>query len=56
MINDISQEIIDAKKKLSTLEKLIANPAISGHDNIYNALIDLDLKFQEMLAKWESNK
>jgi hypothetical protein len=53
MVNDISQEIIEAKQKLNVLERLMANPAISGHDKIYNALIELDLVVQDMFIKWE---
>lgn len=50
----ITQELLDAKKKLSELEKLIANPEISGHQNIYNKLIELDISVQDMLRKWEN--
>lgn len=53
MVNDISQEIIDAKKIIDKLEKLNANPLTHGHINIYNTLIELDIKVQELFDKWE---
>lgn len=48
---DISEQIISAKKKITEIERLIANPEISGKKLIYEACIDLDVIVQTMIAR-----
>lgn len=53
-MKDISQNIITAKKVLKDLENINSNPALHGHEKLYNKLIELDLCVQEMFSDLES--
>ena len=50
-MNDISNQIITAKSILKRLEQLNSNPSLSGHERIFNALIDLDAAIQNMFIE-----
>ena len=53
MTEDISGHLIAARKLLTSLENLNANPDINGHENIWCALIDLDMVVQSMMLKYD---
>jgi hypothetical protein len=45
----ISQNILDARKLLSEIEQLNANPALIDVEIIYKKAIDLDVVIQQMI-------
>ena len=47
----ISQHIITAKAILKRLEQLNSNPAMAGHERIYETLIDLDVVVQDIFLE-----
>lgn len=49
----ISEQIIQAKRILTELERLNSNPTLNGIDKIREKLLDLDAVVQHMLIKWD---
>jgi len=52
-MNEISDSLITARKLLSKIEQINANPEMNGKDNLIMALIDLDMVVQAMLFKMD---
>ena len=48
---DISEQIIIAKRKISEIERLIANPEMVSKKQIYEACISLEVTVQTMIAR-----
>ena len=48
---DISEQIIIAKRKITEIERLIANPEINGRKQIYDACLSLETTVQTMIAR-----
>ena len=47
-MSDISNQIITAKSILKRLEQFNSNPSLSGHEKIFNEVVDLDTVIQNM--------
>jgi len=48
-MKDISEQITKARKIISDLEKLNPNPDISGHKQLYDKAIELDIIVQQII-------
>jgi len=48
-MKDISEYITKARRIISDLEKLNANPAITGHKQLYDKAIELDVLVQQII-------
>jgi hypothetical protein len=48
-MKDISEYIIKVKKIISDLEKLNANPELTGHKQLYDKAIELDIVVQQII-------
>ena len=48
-MKDISEYITKARKIISDLEKLNANPEITGHKQLYDKAIELDVLVQQII-------
>lgn len=46
---NISEQLIKARKLISELEKLNANPALTGHKQLYDKAIELDIVVQQII-------
>ena len=48
-MKDISEQLIKAKKLISELEQLNANPDLTGHKQLYDKAIELDIVVQQII-------
>lgn len=48
-MKDISEYITKARKIISELEKLNANPDLAGHKQLYDKAIELDVIVQQII-------
>jgi hypothetical protein len=46
---NISENLIQARKLISELERLSANPDLSGHKQLYDKAIELDIVVQQII-------
>ena len=46
---NISENLIKARNLISELEKLNANPNLSGHKQLYDKAIELDIVVQQII-------
>lgn len=52
-MQDISEDIIQARDLVRSIEMMMSNPMLSGRDKIYNEIIKLDNCVLTMLSKME---
>ena len=48
-MKDISEYITKARRIISDLEKLNANPELTGHKQLYDKAIELDILVQQII-------
>jgi len=48
-MKDISEQLIKTRKLISELEQLNANPDLTGHKQLYDKAIELDIVVQQII-------
>ena len=50
-MNDISEQIVKARKLINRLEMLNANPALTGKQQLYDTAVELEVLVQNIIMQ-----